>query len=127
MTEQDEQKQRDRWKALGVRTDIPHPARVYDYMLGGKDNISQVVSVVPYSGLAVTIQALQANYSKIASLAVRHLSCTCLGANVRFLRRGCLTLLTGNARLAWGFTGAVLAFGAVWPSRSRAGGAGVRG
>jgi hypothetical protein len=35
------------WKALGIRTDIPHPARVYDYMLGGKDNISQVVSVPP--------------------------------------------------------------------------------
>jgi len=28
------------WKALGVRTDIPHPARVYDYMLGGKDNFA---------------------------------------------------------------------------------------
>jgi hypothetical protein len=38
--EQDEQEQRDRWKALGIRTDIPHPARVYDYILGGKDNFS---------------------------------------------------------------------------------------
>jgi SAM-dependent methyltransferase len=28
------------WKALGLRTDIPHPARVYDYMLGGKDNFA---------------------------------------------------------------------------------------
>jgi SAM-dependent methyltransferase len=35
-----EQEQRDNWKALGVRTDIPHPARVYDYMLGGKDNFA---------------------------------------------------------------------------------------
>jgi SAM-dependent methyltransferase len=35
-----EQEQRDRWKALGIRTDIPHPARVYDYMLGGKDNFA---------------------------------------------------------------------------------------
>jgi len=35
-----EQEQRDKWKALGVRTDIPHPARVYDYMLGGKDNFA---------------------------------------------------------------------------------------
>jgi hypothetical protein len=24
----------------GIRTDIPHPARVYDYMLGGKDNLA---------------------------------------------------------------------------------------
>ena len=31
----DEQEARDRWIALGIRTDIPHPARVYDYMLGG--------------------------------------------------------------------------------------------
>ena len=22
------------WSSLGIRTDIPHPARVYDYMLG---------------------------------------------------------------------------------------------
>jgi hypothetical protein len=28
------------WASLGVRTDIPHPARVYDYMLGGKDNFA---------------------------------------------------------------------------------------
>jgi S-adenosyl methyltransferase len=38
MTEQDEQ--RDRWQTLGIRTDIPHPARVYDYLLGGKDNFA---------------------------------------------------------------------------------------
>jgi SAM-dependent methyltransferase len=40
MTEQDEQARRDSWKSLGIRTDIPHPARVYDYMLGGKDNFA---------------------------------------------------------------------------------------
>ena len=43
MTEHDdlyEQAARDRWMTLGVRTDIPHPARVYDYMLGGKDNFA---------------------------------------------------------------------------------------
>jgi hypothetical protein len=40
MTEQDERQQRDSWKALGIRTDIPHPARVYDYILGGKDNFA---------------------------------------------------------------------------------------
>ena len=38
MTQPDEQERHDRWKALGIRTDIPHPARVYDYLLGGKDN-----------------------------------------------------------------------------------------
>ncbi|MBV9854778.1 MAG: SAM-dependent methyltransferase [Streptosporangiaceae bacterium] len=40
MTEQDEHDRYDRWKALGIRTDIPHPARVYDYLLGGKDNFA---------------------------------------------------------------------------------------
>jgi SAM-dependent methyltransferase len=40
MTEQDDQEQREMWNALGIRTDIPHPARVYDYMLGGKDNFA---------------------------------------------------------------------------------------
>ncbi len=36
----DEQERQDRWSALGIRTDIPHPARVYDYILGGKDNFA---------------------------------------------------------------------------------------
>ena len=40
MTEQEEQRRQDHWMALGVRTDIPHPARVYDYLLGGKDNFA---------------------------------------------------------------------------------------
>ena len=40
VTEQGEQERRDRWKALGIRTDIPYPARVYDYLLGGKDNFA---------------------------------------------------------------------------------------
>ncbi|HTU72575.1 MAG TPA: SAM-dependent methyltransferase [Trebonia sp.] len=34
----DERQAGERWTALGIRIDIPHPARVYDYMLGGKDN-----------------------------------------------------------------------------------------
>jgi hypothetical protein len=39
--EQDEDRdQHDRWRALGIRTDIPHPARVYNYHLGGKDNFA---------------------------------------------------------------------------------------
>lgn len=32
----DEGEARERWVKLGVRVDIPHPARVYDYMLGRK-------------------------------------------------------------------------------------------
>lgn len=40
MSEPGEQARDDSWKALGIRTDIPHPARVYDYMLGGKDNFA---------------------------------------------------------------------------------------
>src|SRR5450756_2203013 len=38
MAESDERQ--ESWKALGIRTDIPHPARVYDYILGGKDNFA---------------------------------------------------------------------------------------
>jgi S-adenosyl methyltransferase len=43
MTEQDqreEHERRERWHALGIRTDIAHPARVYNYLLGGKDNFA---------------------------------------------------------------------------------------
>jgi len=41
MTEQENPDGReDAWTALGIRIDIPHPARVYDYMLGGKDNFA---------------------------------------------------------------------------------------
>ncbi|HEX6523627.1 MAG TPA: SAM-dependent methyltransferase [Streptosporangiaceae bacterium] len=40
MTEQEERDRQDRWRALGIRTDTPHPARVYDYLLGGKDNFA---------------------------------------------------------------------------------------
>jgi hypothetical protein len=40
MTEEEEQGQLDRWMALGIRTDIAHPARVYNYILGGKDNFA---------------------------------------------------------------------------------------
>jgi len=37
---QDEQERQDAWTALDIRIDIPHPARVYDYILGGKDNFA---------------------------------------------------------------------------------------
>ncbi len=40
MTRPGEQERHDRWKASGISTDVPHPARVYDYLLGGKDNFS---------------------------------------------------------------------------------------
>ncbi len=40
MTEQDEQARHDSWIAIGVRTDVPHPARVYNYLLGGKDHFA---------------------------------------------------------------------------------------
>jgi SAM-dependent methyltransferase len=40
MAEQGEQERRDRWEELGIRTDIPYPARVYDYLLGGTDNFA---------------------------------------------------------------------------------------
>jgi len=40
VTGQDEQERRDRWNALGISTDSPYPARVYDYLLGGSDNFA---------------------------------------------------------------------------------------
>ena len=51
MTEQDEQAVPDEpvpgeqarhesWIAIGIRTDMPHPARVYNYLLGGKDHFA---------------------------------------------------------------------------------------
>ena len=73
-------------------TGVPHIARVYDYWLGGRDNISQVVPAVPYSGATVAVQARHAYYSKIASSVVRDLPGTCLGGNVRFIGQGFLTL-----------------------------------
>jgi SAM-dependent methyltransferase len=36
----DGQDRQDSWTALDIRIDIPHPARVYDYILGGKDNFA---------------------------------------------------------------------------------------
>jgi SAM-dependent methyltransferase len=40
VTDQDPRDRLDVWRSLGIRTDIPHPARVYDFMLGGKDNFA---------------------------------------------------------------------------------------
>jgi S-adenosyl methyltransferase len=70
----------------------PNIARVYNYWLGGKDNISQVVPAIPYSERTVPVQARKTHYSKIKSFAVRNLSVPCLGSNVRFVGWGFLTL-----------------------------------
>ena len=43
-------------ESVSVDTSVPHIARVYDYWLGGKDNISQVVSRCPHSAVTVPIQ-----------------------------------------------------------------------
>jgi hypothetical protein len=71
----------------------PHVARVYDYLLGGKDNISQVVPASPYSGPKANVQKRHANFSKIESLGVRDLRDTSLGDNVLFVGQGFLTLI----------------------------------
>jgi hypothetical protein len=34
-----DERQRDNWQALGIRTDVPHPARIYDYLLGRKSEV----------------------------------------------------------------------------------------
>jgi hypothetical protein len=61
-------------------------------MLGGKDNISQVVRGTPYSGPTVAVQVRYSDYSKIVSVDVRGLFRTCIGLDVRFSGRGFLTL-----------------------------------
>jgi hypothetical protein len=40
VTGHDDADERERWIELGIRVDIPHPARVYDYMLGGQDHFA---------------------------------------------------------------------------------------
>jgi hypothetical protein len=75
-----------------IDTTMAHSARVHDYWLGGKDNISQVVPAVPYSGHTRIIQARQAHYSKTESFTVRDLPGPCLGYYVRFVGQGFLTL-----------------------------------
>jgi hypothetical protein len=63
----------------GLDTSVPNVARMYDYYLGGKDNISQVVSRWPYSGHTGTIQAGHDSYSNSESFTVRELYRTCMG------------------------------------------------
>ena len=59
-------------------TTVPNVARIYDFLLGGKDNISQVVPVTPDSTMPVPIQRRDGNYSKSGPVAVANLACTCL-------------------------------------------------
>ena len=55
----------------GFDVTVPNPARMWNYWLGGKDNISQVVSQSPYSDRTAIIHARHASYSNIAPFAVR--------------------------------------------------------
>ena len=36
-------------------TTVAHQARMYDFLLGGKDNITQVVSGIPYSASRIPV------------------------------------------------------------------------
>jgi hypothetical protein len=74
----------------GFDPTVAHPARVYDYWLGGKDNSSQVVPASRYSGPTVNVQKRHTNFSKIESLVMRDLLDTSLGDNVLFVGRGFL-------------------------------------
>jgi hypothetical protein len=67
-----------------INTNVAHSARVYNYWLGGKDNISQVLFDVPHNARADVIQARHVYYSKIATLTVRALSGTYMGVMSEF-------------------------------------------
>jgi hypothetical protein len=56
---------------LPFDTSKAHQARMYDYLLGGKDNISQVVRGTPHSAPTGTIQARYGDYSKTGARTVR--------------------------------------------------------
>ena len=75
-----------------IDTSKPHSARIYDYLLGGKDNISQVVRGTPNTAPTGGVQARYGDYSKTTPFAVRCLLNTCIGIDVRFSGRGFLTL-----------------------------------
>ncbi|HEV2260330.1 MAG TPA: SAM-dependent methyltransferase [Streptosporangiaceae bacterium] len=77
---------------LKLDTTVSHSARIWNYWLGGKDNISQVVLAVPHSGHTRVVQARKAYYSKTVSFAVRVLPSPSLGIYVRFVGRVFLTL-----------------------------------
>jgi hypothetical protein len=56
--------------ALPFDVTVAHQARVYNYLLGGKDNISQVVRGTPHTAPTGAVQARYGDYSKTASLTV---------------------------------------------------------
>ena len=60
--------------------------RVYNYWLGGKDNISQVVSRCPHNGRTATIQARHTRFSNMGTIVARELCRTSMGGNVRYDR-----------------------------------------
>jgi hypothetical protein len=66
-------------KPPAIDISVAHPARIYDYWLGGKDNISQVVPDCPHSDRTPVIQARHAVFSNTDVMAVRGLSCTSMG------------------------------------------------
>jgi hypothetical protein len=68
-----------------LNTEVPHSARIWNYWLGGEDNISQVVSRCPRSGRTLSVQARHANFSNVDSIAVRVLSCTSMDIMSDFL------------------------------------------
>ena len=75
MTGQAEQDQSESWSSLGIRTDIPHPARVYDYLLGGTDNFAADREMAE-AGLKVMPEMLDSSRANRAFLvrAVRFLA-----------------------------------------------------
>src|SRR5580698_8922237 len=60
----------------GLDTGVANAARMWNYWIGGKDNISQAASRCPDSGRTVTIQARHERFSNMGAIAVRVLSCT---------------------------------------------------
>jgi S-adenosyl methyltransferase len=66
-------------------TTTAHIARVYDFWLGGKDNISQMASRCPYKGRTAVIQARHVNFSNKSLIAVRGQCCTSMGVMSDFL------------------------------------------
>ncbi len=59
MTQRTPPAQTDSSKLPLFDPNVPNPARMWNYWLGGKDNISQVVPAVPYSDRTGVVQACQ--------------------------------------------------------------------
>jgi S-adenosyl methyltransferase len=81
----DDVREKDRLTARGLDITVPNVARIYDYILGGKDNISQAVPRCPHSDHTAGIQARHANFSNNYLIAVRGLCCTSIGVMSDFL------------------------------------------